>query len=118
MKFTDTIIDLNLNMLRLNTISKSAIYDHIVDIVFDLYQVFNNIQEEDISIETKGKLIDICKKTFDEKIDEYVEFVGNGLTDEIKKDEEKLDSFMENKVNALIPIIENHLIDNYNILYF
>ena len=116
MKITDTIIDLNLNMMRLNTISKGAIYDHIVDIAFDLYHAFNSVQEEDISIETKGKLIDICKKTYDHKIDEYIEFVGNGLTDEIKKDEEKLDSFMEDKVNALIPIIENHLIDDYNIL--
>ena len=113
MKITDTIIDLNLQMMLNNSINKGAIYDHIFDIVFDLYEIINNTHE--INEEMTEQLIDICKKTYENKADEYAEYINEGLTDDIKKDVEMLDSFMEKKAYALIPIIENHLTENYDI---
>ena len=113
MKITDTIIDLNLNMMINNVISKGAIYDHIVDIAFDLYQIITNTQN--ISEEKTEQLTNICMKTYENKVDEYVDFINEGLTDEIKKDVEMLDSFMAEKAYALIPKIEIYLLKKYNI---
>ena len=113
MKLTDTIIDLVLNTMRDNVISKGAIYDHVCDIVFDLYEKITNTE---VFNETLTKqLIDICKETYDVKVNDYVDFISEGLTDEIKKDSQKLDSFMNEKACALIPLIENHLIEHYDI---
>ena len=114
MKLTDTIIDLNLNMMRDNTISKGAIYDLIFDIVFDLYEKAHKVR--DISDEMKLGLIGTCKEIYDVKVNDYVEFIHKELTDEIKNDAEKLNTFMEEKVYGLIPVIKSYLIEHYNIL--
>ena len=113
MKLTDTIIDLCLQMMLDNSINTGAIYDHICDIVFDLYKIMTNTEVFNVTL-TK-QLIDICKETYDVKVNDYVDFISEGLTDKIKKDSQKLDSFMNEKACALIPLIENHLIEHYDI---
>ena len=105
----DTIIDLCLNVSINNVISKNAIYDHIFDIVFDLYEelIYNE--------EMNQQLIDICMKTFENKINEYIDFINEGLTEDITKNELTLDSFMAEKVDSLTPMIKNYLIENYDL---
>ena len=113
MKINDTIIDLWLNVVINDVISKNAIYDHIFDIVFDLYEEITN--DKEINQECCQKLIAICEETFEVKVNEYVDFINEGLTEDIKKNDFKLDSFMSEKVYSLIPIIKNYLIKNYEI---
>ena len=100
-------------MMLDDEINKGAIRDHIYDIAFELYKIIHNTDE--IDQETKNKLCDICMKTDENKTDEYADFISEELTDEIKKNDEKLGSFMEAKVYALIPKIENYLIKHYDI---
>ena len=107
-KIDNTIVYLCVQMMLDNEINHGAIYDHIVDIAFDLYEKFINSQE------MTNKLLDICMKIREDKTDEYANFISEGLTDEIKKDE-KLGSFMEAKVYALIPIIKTEIL-KYNYL--
>ena len=57
MKLTDTIIDLCLQMMLDNSINTGAIYDHICDIVFDLYKIMTNTEVFNVTL-TK-QLIDI-----------------------------------------------------------
>ena len=105
----DTIIDLCLNVSINNVISKNAIQDHIFDIVFDLYEelIYNE--------EMNQQLIDICMKTFEIKINEYIDFINEGLTEDITKNELTLDSFMAEKVDSLTPMIKNYLIEHYDL---